>query len=75
MKPLTIDELKTLRVGDWVWLEVMGDPFWEQLKTYAQKYSSLLPDEEFSTNCGRFMYLDYETKWIAYKNKEQAEEI
>lgn len=66
-KPLTIDELKALQVGDWVWV-VKGNH-----RCYECKY---LNDEiEF---CSRrlgaaYKYSDYGTKWLAYKNKEQAE--
>lgn len=61
MKPLKIDELKALQVGDWVWVVVLEKDFDFEMKTgYYQKISE-------------FNFFDYGTKWIAYKNKEQAE--
>lgn len=61
MKPLTIEELKALEVGDWVWLI--------DLKLgvntgYEQK------DEDFNEYAD---FSNYGKTWLAYKNKEQAE--
>lgn len=71
MKPLTIKELKALEVGDWVWvvdvetgygqyvqLTKITTAFFECLTVYCQKI---------------FEFPHYGTKWLAYKNKEQAE--
>lgn len=63
MKPLTIEELKALPVGDWVWIKH------GEVESYFRK--DVLADNQFATP--HFMYSDYGTKWIAYKNKEQAE--
>ena len=68
MKPLTIEELKALEVGDWVWMiqpECQGRYI---TKTYGN-------DSEFPVcdyTC-KFLYTDYGTKWLAYKNKEMAD--
>lgn len=72
MKPLTIEELKKLEVGDWVWLiDKVGDTksYWsisentnEYLFVYQECYCF-----------GTLNYAEYGTKWLAYKNKEQAE--
>ncbi|MCH5315456.1 MAG: hypothetical protein J1E81_06050 [Eubacterium sp.] len=63
MKPLTIEELKALPVGDWVWIKH------GEVESYFRK--DVLADDQFATP--RFMYSDYGTKWLAYKNKEFAE--
>lgn len=70
MKPLTIEQLKALEVGDWVWICYLGD-----LKFYGSSYWKIAKQYEdmlCSEHTG-FKYSDYGTKWIAYKNKEQAE--
>lgn len=69
-KPLTIDELKALQVGDWVWVvdkEYNTSRYYQQskkceevLSVYGECYSA-------------FQYSDYGTVWLAYKNKEEAE--
>lgn len=71
-KPLTIEQLKALEVGDWVWLiDKVGDTksYWsisentnEYLLVYQECYSF-----------GTLAYSDYGKTWLAYKNKEQAE--
>lgn len=70
MKPLTIDELKALEVGDWVWIENIGEySFYGS--TYD--YKSRKQDDMFCLRFSGYTYSDYGTKWVAYKNKEQAE--
>lgn len=79
MKPLTIEELKNLPLGEWVWIidtsEVTKEDYDGSM--YARKYYQSFPDKYF--DCGTlgrgysFKYADYGTKWTAYKNKEQAE--
>lgn len=72
MKPLTIEELKELKIGDWVWI-------------ITEHYSRYIWIEDTAGKCLHyqysdienmvftFNYSDYGTKWLAYKNKEQAE--
>lgn len=71
MKPLTIEELKSLEVGDWVWI-IRKE---ENQKGYAEIMS--LSDDEIELHAHFFwLFLDlsdYGTKWLAYKNKEMAE--
>ncbi|MDE6399132.1 MAG: hypothetical protein K2L51_07410, partial [Clostridiales bacterium] len=74
MKPLTIEQLKSLEVGDWVWIV---DEL-SNIKGYAQvEASKAIGDKGFIIPTKRsygFGYYDtYGTKWLAYKNKEQAE--
>lgn len=74
MKPLTIEELKSLEGGDWVWLCGKYENFGE--------YSEYREIDEVRDDCLVFAvsvnrvwfeYSGYGTKWLAYKNKEQAE--
>ena len=74
MKSLTAEELKALKVHDWVWViyhKQLGD---------EEFYSCLLRDGSFTIpnfiDGISYLDLDYTTygiKWLAYKNKEQAE--
>ena len=80
MKPLTIERLKSLEVGDWVWIIVLKEDWVNKAHNgkYYQIQQSLdeLIDKELW--CGwqgygtAFEYSNYGTKWLAYKNKEQA---
>lgn len=71
-KPLTIEELKALQVGDWVWI-VRIEPIDKRQSYYAiaDNISRLLV--RCSTGHISFDYSDYGIKWLAYKNKEFAE--
>jgi hypothetical protein len=81
MKPLTIDELRNLEVGDWVWIVVLDK---EELTLDTQSYYRILePQAAYQKKFLMFSHdnikrdgLDFDTygtKWLAYKNKEQAE--
>ena len=72
-KTLTIEELKALEVGDWVWVEAINAP-----NSLFRGYYQIRPNAERSKLifCGiehDYSITDYGTKWLAYKNKEQAE--
>lgn len=76
MKPLTIEELNALEVGDYVWL-VDTQNEWED---YYRKLDCLFEYEleelirfESIDDMQTVYFNDYGTKWLAYKNKEQAE--
>lgn len=81
MKPLTIDELRALKAGDWVWV-IIKQPVAGDLPHDGRYYQSA--NYEFMKNKNKrhvfngysrfYPYSAYGTKWIAYKNKEQAEE-
>lgn len=69
MKPLTIEQLKELPVGDWVWF-IRGD-----ISSYRQIASKdpcgcLLESRPYESWLN---YSDYGKMWLAYKNKEHAE--
>lgn len=68
-KPLTIDELKALDVGDWVWIDYTagGQRF------YAKKYAKSDDVLDITETPCELPYSDYGKTWLAYKNKEQAE--
>lgn len=78
MKPLTIEELKALEVGDWVWVEwETQDPIdWRNVKQKAY-FKIIEPENSDSIRFNNFVpmnYSDYGKTLLAYKNKEQAEE-
>lgn len=68
MKPLTIDELKALEVGDWVWC-IQKEP---RERGYMQK-SDKSNEYFFDSKEWLCPYSGYGKTWLAYKNKEQAE--
>lgn len=75
-KPLTIKELKALKVGDWVWLTSPGRL---HLGGYAAKASAPIEEDDKTFNFDSlafsqtYPYSTYGTEWLAYKNKEQTE--
>lgn len=71
-KPLTIEELKALSSGDWVWIE-RKDTNYRGYAMITNNFESELELKSFSF-WKYFSYSYYGKTWIAYKNKEQAEE-
>lgn len=71
MKPLTIEELKALEVGDWVWVV--------DLAYNSGKYiqiASIADNVIFCNNSNSIYSMNfYKKHWLAYKNKEQAEGV
>ena len=67
MKPLTIEQLKALEIGDWVWISAKQP----NRAVYIQKDTK--SEKRFNQLSWDLSYSDYGTKWLAYKNKEQAE--
>lgn len=67
MKTLTIEELKALEVGDWIWV-VGKEP---DRACYLQKDTR--SEQRFNQLSWSLSYSDYGKTWLAYKNKEQAE--
>lgn len=71
MKPLTIEHLKSLEVGDWVWVV---SPMYMRGRYLQVHYNGVNTIQWYGIpNDTLYMYDDYGTKWIAYKNKEMAE--
>lgn len=71
-KPLTIDELKALPVGEWIWVEY--DEY--RLDGGCVRICSIDNECLIIQNTipsTTYLFSDYGTKWFAYKNKEQAE--
>lgn len=73
MKPLTIDELKSLEVGVWG----VGYTPDKRYGAYA-RVCQTFDDDAFRVETMEsyipYSYFDYGKMWITYKNKEQAEE-
>lgn len=77
MKPLTIEELKALEVGDWVWIVENENAYPNHY--FHEAYCRII-EPYIDGLCygwqgagGFYEYAEYGTKWIAYKNKEQWE--
>lgn len=74
MKALTIEELKALSIGDFVWMVSLLKGY---IPTSYHEITWGVSEELFYTlsngmrNC--VIYADYGRTWLAYKNKEQAE--
>ena len=85
MQPLTIDEVKSLKEGDWLWIIKSGKNEYPTLQQETAKYyvaqSSYRSSDGavgriFATNTGLtlFLYEEYGDTWVAYRNKEQADD-
>ena len=80
-KPLTIDELKALNVGDWVWVFRDLDTetpcsHYGEIESYGTVSLTHSHEYLFVRNRGvhNLKYADYGKTWLAYKNKEIYEE-
>lgn len=73
MKPLTIEQLKSLEVGDWVWLIYKDTDYRRYAQIQAIEETRLYVWGRGLAECEMWKYSDYGTKWLAYKNKEMAE--
>ena len=74
MKPLTIEELKSLEVGDWVWITVLKGKINGGTEFYLRKFgNSEGKFLSYQIGISTLYYSDYGTKWLAFKNKEMAE--
>ena len=75
MKPLSIEELKNLIIGTWVYLTDKDG----YLGRYVVKAEAPIEEDEKTFNFDSlsgswtYNYRYYGTKWLAFKNKEQAE--
>lgn len=76
-KPLTIEELKSLEVGDWVWVVdlITQQGQYVQVSVYRHLGKILAVYKVLEGKFYKVMMdiLTYGTEWLAYKNKEQAE--
>lgn len=83
MKPLTIEQLKSLKVGDWVWVVLTEEGQKEasnRRRDISHMYLIVYSVSEKGMELGAIMYSsfdylfkDYGKTWLAYKNKEQEE--
>ena len=75
MKPLTIDELNALQVGDWVWVvdEDFKDGRYREITIQNEIEPTLFYVSSYSNPAKVYNYSDYGKTWLAYKNKEQTE--
>lgn len=73
MKPLTIEELKSFEVGDWVWLVYKNTDYRRYAQIQAIEGTRLYVWGGGLAECEMKQYSDYGKTWLAYKNKEEAE--
>lgn len=74
MKPLTIEQLKSLEVDDWVWIIDKAINLSHYRKKIHHDTTHCLFERcvnDMALNI--FRWEDYGKSWLAYKNKEQAE--
>jgi len=74
--PLTVEELKAMAWGEWVWIEVSQDFNDKDVNSaYYKKHDDIKQDEWFG--CGYpglgfiFEYSDYGKNWLAYRHKPE----
>lgn len=77
MSALTLEQLKSLEVGDWVWIEILEPESVEESfpkKAYFQKSDIVVGENFFPfilNDCEDGLdYQFYGRDWLAYKNKE-----
>lgn len=70
-KPLTVEELKTLKVRDWVYFVFLKIPlgFCAQIIKISEN-SIIFSSEDFPVS-----FKDYGENWVCYKNREQAKHL
>lgn len=73
MKPLTIEELKSLEAGDWVWLVYKNTDYRRYAQIQAIEGTRLYVWGRGLAECEMKQHSDYGKTWLAYKNKEEAE--
>ena len=76
MNQLTIEQLKSLEVGDWVWLKsdyYNSEGYYRRIEPAFSTDEEVLARFEGIDEIALIRFEDYGTKWVAYKNKEQAE--
>jgi len=73
---LTVEELKAMAWGEWVWIEVLQDFNDKNVDSaYYKKHDGIRPDEWFA--CGYpglgflFEYSGYGKDWMAYHHKPE----
>lgn len=73
MKPLTIEQLKSLEAGDWVWISRLNNKRASGYVTDINFTERMFTCKSVNRVSTTARIADYGTKWLAYKNKEQAE--
>lgn len=74
-KPLTIEQLKSLEPGDWVWIVRNNEGcYYQVLKPFSNGQSLVIKiSDDFNNESWEpLFYVNYNKEWLAYKNKEEA---
>lgn len=75
MKPLTVEELKALKVGDWVWISRSSNNKTSGYVTDIDFTAKMFTCKSVNRVATTARIADYGTTWLAYKNKEEAEGV
>lgn len=70
-KPLTIEELKAMNAGDWIWLVFPTLKVGEYAQVISTTPNFVMKRLKGQSTAG---YYNYNDIWLAYKNKERAED-
>jgi len=70
MKPLTIEELKSLKVGDWVWIKFEIDNPIDRRYAKQERYFQIIEPKNDTTirfnNYAPMEYADYGKTWFTF---------
>ena len=71
-KPLTLKELKSLEVGEWVWIvnKENNKGYYALITAKCRQVFAVIT--AVTTDTPHYFY-DYRDKWIAYKSKEESD--
>lgn len=72
-KPLTIEELKDIQVGDWVWISRLNNNKASGYVTDINFTAKMFTCKSVNRVATTARIADYGKTWLAYKNKEMAE--
>ncbi len=71
MKALSIEEIKQLKNGDWVWIvDTNANSYYAEVIVITTEVFAVISS---SYKIPAHLLQDYGKTWVAYKNKEQAE--
>lgn len=73
MKPLTIEELRALEVGDWVWIFWLNNNKASGYVTDINFTAKMFTCKSVNRVATTARIADYGKTWLAYKNKEEAD--
>lgn len=72
---LTVEQLKKLEIGDWIWIqdESFKNGTYRQVYIQDPAHPNLFYLSSYTNPCKLFDFAEYDKTWRAWKNKEQCE--